>query len=267
MAVNHYENFPVASLLLPRALRSAVALIYRFAREADDFADEGEAQDAERLARLEHYREQIVRIGRGEAPDIPWFAELAAVIERHRLPLAAFLDLLSAFAQDVTKKRYASFEEVLDYCRRSANPVGRLLLHLFDRATPRNCADSDSICSALQLVNFWQDVASDYARGRVYLPRDEMERFGVSERHLAERRCDEAWRALIGFQIARARAMLRAGAPLGRALPGRIGLEIRATVEGGLRILEKIESARCDVFRHRPVLTLHDWPVILWRAL
>jgi phytoene synthase len=267
MAVDHYENFPVASLLLPRRLRPAVELIYRFAREADDFADEGEVADSERLARLEHYGEQIRRIGRGQAPEVAWFEQLAVVIERYRLPLEAFLDLLSAFAQDVTKKRYQSFPEVLDYCRRSANPVGRLLLQLFDRATPDNRACSDSICSALQLVNFWQDIPNDYARGRVYLPQDEMARFGVSERHIAERRCDEPWRALIGFQLARARAMLRAGAPLGRALPGRIGLEIRATIQGGLRILDKIERARCDVFRRRPVLEWYDWPLLLARAL
>lgn len=267
MGTGHYENFPVASLLLPPRFRPPIALIYRFAREADDFADEGDAPGPVRLGQLERFRDQLRKIERGQAPDIPWFSELATAIRQHDLPLGAFSDLLSAFAQDVTKQRYADAAEVLDYCRRSANPVGRLLLRLFQRESDQNLLWSDQICSALQLVNFWQDVAIDYAKNRVYLPQDEMQRHGVTERHIAERRCDEAWRALIRFQIARTRGMLQSGTPLGRALPGRIGLEIRATVQGGLRILEKIESAQCDMFNHRPVLKWHDWPVILARAL
>jgi squalene synthase HpnC len=267
MGTGHYENFPVASLLLPPRFRPPIALIYRFAREADDLADEGDAPGPARLGQLERFRDQLRKIERGQAPDIPWFSELATAIRQHDLPLAAFSDLLSAFAQDVTKQRYADVSEVLDYCRRSANPVGRLLLRLFQRESDQNLLWSDQICSALQLVNFWQDVAIDYAKGRVYLPQDEMRRHGVTERHLVEQRCDDAWRALIRFQIGRARGMLQAGAPLGRALPGRIGLEIRATVQGGLRILEKLEAAGCDVFRSRPVLKWSDWPLILARAL
>jgi len=267
MGINHYENFPVASLLLPPRLRHPVAWIYRFAREADDFADEGDAPERVRLEQLERFREQLRRIERGLPPDIPWFATLAAVIREHRLPVDAFADLLSAFSQDVTKKRYADVAEVFDYCRRSANPVGRLLLHLFRRTSDENMQWSDSICSALQLVNFWQDVAIDYAKNCIYLPQDEMQRYGVTERHIAERRCDDAWRALIQFQIERARRMLQSGAPLGRALPGRIGLEIRATVQGGLRILEKLERVRCDMFYHRPTLAWFDWPLILARSL
>jgi phytoene synthase len=267
MGINHYENFPVASLLLPPRFHHPVALIYRFARDADDFADEGSATDAVRLGWLEHYREQLRKIERGHIPDSNWFTELAGVIHNYRLPVSLFYDLLSAFSQDVTRKRYANFPDVLDYCRRSANPVGRLLLHLFNFATPANFRHSDSICSALQLVNFWQDVEIDFTKGRIYLPQDEMKTHGVNEQHIAERRCDDAWRALIKFQIARARGMLQAGAPLGRALPGRIGLEIRATVQGGLRILEKIERAHCDVFHQRPVLRWYDWPLILARAL
>ena len=267
MGINHYENFPVGSPLLPSQFRHPVAQIYRFAREADDFADEGNAPNAVRLEQLERFRGQLRKIERGHIPDSDSFTALAGVIRNHRLPVSAFYDLLSAFAQDITRKRYADFPEVLDYCRRSANPVGRLLLHLFGRATPENLKRSDSICSALQLVNLWQDVEIDYAKGRVYLPRDEMERHGVTEQHIAERRCDDAWRALIQFQIERARGMLQSGAPLGRALPGRIGLEIRATVQGGLRILEKLERAQCDVFRDRPVLRWFDWPLLLKRAL
>jgi squalene synthase HpnC len=267
MGVNHYENFPVASLLLPSRFRHPVAQIYRFAREADDFADEGDAPDADRLAQLDQFREELRRIERGEPVRIAWFAELATVIREHRLPVALFSDLLSAFSQDVTRKRYRDFPDVLDYCGRSANPVGRLLLHLFDRASDQNLAWSDAICTSLQLINFWQDVELDYAKGRIYLPQDDMVRHGVAELQIAERRVDGAWHALVAFQVERSRAMMLSGAPLGRALPGRIGLEIRATVQGGLRILEKIESARYDVFHHRPVLKWHDWPGILARAL
>jgi len=267
MGTNHYENFPVASLLLPPQYRHPIALIYRFAREADDLADEGDTPAPARLEQLEHYREQLRRIERGSPPEIPWFTALATTIREHDLPLSAFADLLSAFAQDVTRSRYADFAEVLDYCRRSANPVGRLLLQLFRSTSERHLEWSDSICSALQLVNFWQDVAIDYAKGRIYLPQDEMKRYGVTEQQIAARRCDDAWRALIQSQIDRARGMLKAGGPLGRDLPGRIGLEIRATVQGGLRILEKLERARCDMFRHRPTLTWFDWPLVLSRSL
>jgi phytoene synthase len=267
MGVNHYENFPVASLLLPPRFRHPVAQIYRFAREADDFADEGNAPPAQRLARLAEFRAELDRIERGEPPRLPPFEELGRVVREHGLPLGLLRDLLDAFSQDVTKGRYANYAEVLDYCRRSANPIGRLLLHLFKRTGEDHLRWSDAICSALQLINFWQDVAVDYAKDRIYLPQDEMRTYGVTERHVAERRCDQNWMALMQFQVGRARALLRSGAPLGRALPGRIGLEIRATVHGGLRILEKIESARYDVFRQRPVLKWHDWPLLLARAL
>ena len=267
MAVTHYENFPVASLLLPAQFRDPVALIYRFAREADDFADEGSDAPEVRLAKLAGFQSHLVTIGLGITPNDPLFRGIARIVREHELPLQLFDNLLDAFSQDVVTSRYADFSEVLDYCRRSANPVGRLLLHLFGRATPENLAASDSICSALQLVNFWQDVELDYAKGRIYLPQDEMRRYGVTEQHIAEHRCDDGWRALIGFQISRARAMLEGGAPLGRALPGRIGLEIRATVQGGLRILEKLERVQGDMFRHRPVLKWLDWPVVLARAL
>ena len=267
VSIEHYENFPVASLLLPAAERAPVGVIYRFARSADDFADEGELAPAERLARLDAYRTELRGIARGDAPGEPLFAELAQVVRSRGLPLEPLHDLLDAFSQDVLKPRYADFAELREYCRRSANPVGRLLLHLFGAATPENLAQSDAVCSALQLANFWQDVALDYAKGRIYLPQDEMARFGVGEAHLAERRCDSAWRALLGFQVERTRALLRSGAPLGRRLPGRIGLEIRATVQGGLRVLEKLDAVQFDVFRRRPVLKWTDWPLLLWRAL
>lgn len=267
MSVDHYENFPVASLLLPATLREPVSVIYRFARSADDIADEGDLAPQERLARLQAYRDALQGIGAGRSPADLRFGGLARIVRTYDLPLSLFHDLLDAFSQDVTKHRYADFAELLDYSRRSANPVGRLLLHLFDRISDENLRASDAICSALQLANFWQDVAIDYAKGRVYLPQDEMARFGVGDAHIAEARCDDAWRALIAFQIERTRAMLIDGMPLGRRLPGRIGLEIRASVQGGLRILDKLAAVGGDMFRHRPVLRWFDWPIVFGRAL
>ena len=267
MSVGHYENFPVASTLLPAALRRPVALIYRFARSADDFADEGDMPAAERLALLQGYRRELKRIEAGAATEQPLFTELGEIVRQYRLPLPLFHDLLDAFAQDVVKSRYADFAEVMDYCRRSADPVGRLLLHLFDAATAENLSRSDAICSSLQLINFWQDVAIDWRKDRIYLPRDEMQRYGVSEREIGAGEVSPAWKALMRFQVERARALMQSGASLGRALPGRIGLEIRTIVQGGLRILEKIDKVEGDVYHHRPVLKAYDWPLLLFRAL
>ena len=263
----HYENFPVASLLLPRALREPVSVIYRFARSADDFADEGDATPGERLASLAAYREALDRIAANKAPETALFGDIARIVRERSLPLEPFYDLLDAFSQDVVQTRYADFDELLNYCRRSANPVGRLMLHLFGMADSRHLAWSDEICSSLQLINFWQDVAIDWKKDRVYLPADEMAHFGVSEAHIRDARCDTAWRDLLSFQIDRARSMMHAGAPLGRLLPGRMGLEIRISIQGGLAILDKLENANCDMFGHRPVLKWHDWPVLFARAL
>ena len=267
MPVSHYENFPVASLLLPRRLRAPIEVIYRFARSADDIADEGSDTDDVRLARLSVYQRALERIAAGDTPPEPLFADVAGIVREHGLPLQLFADLISAFSQDVTKKRYANFTELLDYCRRSANPVGRLLLHLFKRTSETDLAGSDEVCSALQLINFWQDIEIDFAKGRIYLPQDEMSRYAISERQIAEKRCDDAWRALLAFQVARCREMILRGQPLARSLPGRMGLEIRTTIQGGLRILEKLEQAKYDVFRRRPVLRGLDWPLLLARAV
>jgi squalene synthase HpnC len=267
MPVAHYENFPVASLLLPARLRHPVSVIYRFARSADDFADEGDLAAAARLALLDGYRAELRRLEAGAPPVSPLFRELRDVIAAHGLPLAPFHDLIDAFSQDVTKTRYASFAEVMSYCRRSADPVGRLMLHLYGRSDAANVASSDAICSALQLINFWQDVEIDFLKDRIYLPQDEMARFGVTESQIAARDASGAWWSLMRFQIERARSLLLSGAPLAIRLPGRIGLEIRAVVQGGLRILEKLERVRGDVFRHRPVLGALDWPLIFCRAL
>jgi phytoene synthase len=266
MGVNHYENFPVASVLLPARLRYPVTLIYRFARAADDFADEGDAPPADRLAALAVFGEELRRIERGQSPDDELFRELAPVIREYSLPLDLFHDLLSAFAQDVTQQRYADFSAVLDYSRRSANPVGRLLLALYRAATPQHLQWSDDICSSLQIINFLQDIAIDYAIGRIYMPQDELARFGIAERQIAARETNGEWRAFMRFQIERARAMLWSGAPLGRSLRGRIGLEMRMIIAGGDRVLTKILANDCDVFRRRPVLRSHDWMVMLART-
>lgn len=259
MAVDHYENFPVASILMPRRYRRPVALIYRFAREADDFADEGDLPPTERLALLDGFSRELDRIESSQPPGIAWFANLAGIIHEHGLPLQLFRDLLSAFSQDVVKERYSDYAEVLDYCRRSANPIGRLLLLLYGAATPQNNAWADAICSSLQLINFWQDIAIDYRKKRIYLPQDEMAQYGITESHIANATVNDAWRKFLGFQVNRARQYLHSGAPLGHALNGRLGLEMRMIIAGGNRILTKIENAGCDVFHSRPVLRPHDW--------
>lgn len=267
MPVEHYENFPVASILLPKRLVPAVEAIYAFARTADDIADEGDATPAERLAALGAYETALASIGRGEKQTDPLFDRLAATIVQFALPLQPFHDLLSAFKQDVGTKDYATFPALLDYCRRSANPVGLLMLSLYGAATPANMAQSDAICSSLQLINFLQDVAIDREKQRIYIPLDDMARFGVDAAQLDRAELDARFAALMFFEVDRARALMLSGAPLALRLPGRIGWELRMVVQGGLRILERIERAGFDVFRHRPKLGKLDWLVIMWRAL
>jgi len=267
MSINHYENFPVASLLLPARLRRPIGLIYRFARSADDLADEGNWSDAQRLALLADYHEELRRIEHNEPTRQQMFHEFAPIVREYQLPLPLFHELLSAFEQDVTKKRYADFDEVVDYCRRSANPVGRLLLHLFGKTDVQSRAQSDHICSALQLINFLQDVAIDYEKGRIYLPMDEMQRFGITAAQIAHRDTGGGWSSFVFFQIERCREMLRTGMPLGRTLKGRTGLEIRMTIAGGARILDKIAAVNGDIFNHRPVLRRFDWLRMLGRAV
>jgi squalene synthase HpnC len=259
VAVGHYENFPVASRLVPAHLRPAVVAIYRFARSADDLADEGDATPAERLAALARYRGQLDAIAAGATPAEPLFATLAATVSRHNLKLAPFYDLLSAFSQDVTTTRYATEDLLLDYCARSANPVGRLMLALYRTDSAANVAASDSICTALQLTNFWQDVAIDYAKGRIYLPLEHLARFSVDEDQIAAHRVDERWRALLAFETARTHERFVRGHPLVRQLPWRLARELAAVVAGGERILARIDSVGGDVFRRRPSLNFVDW--------
>ena len=275
MSVGHYENFPVASILSPQRYRRAIALVYHFARGADDLADEGVATSTERLAALAAWKAQLNQAVRGSpdpaGPKPLLFAPLGAMIRENALPVSLFENLIDAFSQDCVKETYATYAEALDYCTRSANPVGRILLHLYGVATPANLQQSDAICSALQLINFWQDVAIDWRKPRVYLPQEDLQRFGITHADLQRFKDGEAltpkWIALMHFQITRARALMLEGAPLARVLKGRIGLELRFVVQGGLRILEKIEAVDYDVFRRRPLLKAWDWVLLLWRAV
>ncbi len=276
MPVDHYENFPVASVLLPARLRKPVEAIYAFARSADDVADEGDAAPVARLARLHDYRLALDATERGDRVTdtslAPMFERLGQAIRSHDLPVQALRDLLDAFSQDVGKTRYADFAELRDYCRRSADPVGRLMLHLYGAATPDNIALSDRICTSLQLINFWQDVAIDWRKRRIYIPQGDMRRFDVTEDDIDAcsrdaRPCDARWRALLAHEVQNARTMMLSGAPLARRLPGRMGWELRLVVHGGLRILERIEAVAYDVFRHRPRLGTTDWALLAWRAV
>ncbi len=270
MSVQHYENFPVASWLCPPALRPAVKAIYWFARTADDLADEGHASALERIAALEAYRYDLQSVARGHAPSPRWqgvFEPLTGVFRRHHLPLPLMEDLLDAFEQDLRQHRYHDRATLLGYCRRSANPIGRLLLHLYGVRDSLALERSDAICSALQLINFWQDLSVDLPRDRLYLPLEDCARYGLGVDQLMNRQDTGATRALIAEQVAWARQLMGQGAPLVHQLPGRAGWELRLVVQGGLRILDKIEAMDHTTLRQRPRLRAWDAPVMLWRAL
>ena len=241
MSVGHYENFPVGSLVLPRRLRRPVHAIYAFARTADDIADEGDLPNEERLRQLDNLRAELDRLAAGHTPH----SELMQRLEREAI---------------------RHFGELVDYARRSANPIGRLLLYLYGHTDPLSLAQSDGICTALQLINFWQDVAVDWQKGRVYLPQEDLEKFGVSEAQIAEGRADAAFQRLMAHQCQRAHKMLKAGSPLGKTLHGRIGFELRLIILGGQSILRKLEENRYNVFTRRPVLGAKDWWLMLKRA-
>ena len=267
VATEHYENFPVASRLLPRQFRQPIAVIYAFARTADDFADEGNYTQAERLKLLDDYEYQLQRLLTGMPGSDPVFIALADVIKRYALPIGLFEDLLSAFRQDVTKQRYENFDEVLDYCQRSANPVGRLLLYLYNEATEEKLLLSDLICTALQLVNFLQDLQQDFdEHNRIYLPQDEMRKYHISEADLQRCNSNTAMQELVQMHVQRTRALLLAGSPLGNKLPGRIGLELRMIVQGGMCVLNKLDNNDGNVFQ-RPRLNKFDYVGIFWNAL
>jgi squalene synthase HpnC len=272
--VSHYENFPVASVLCPPRLRPAIAAIYHFARTADDLADEGDASAAQRLAALAQYRADLLAIAGDQAHSGQWpqvFEPLQRVLQDFQLPLPLLADLLDAFAQDVrytaAQRRYRDDAELLDYCTRSANPVGRLLLHLYGITEALSLTQSDQICSALQLINFWQDISSDVARGRWYPSQQAMAAHGVSDADLQPDSQSDNARQLMAAYAAQARALMQAGAPLACRIPGRAGWELRLVVQGGLRVLDKIEAINFATWRTRPKLTARDVPLMLWRAL
>jgi phytoene synthase len=275
LARQHYENFPVASRLLPRALRPHVAAIYAFARIADDFADEGDRTEAARLALLNDWQRRLhdAAAGRTEhAGDIgsdaaAIFVALGDTMRVCDLDTRLFDDLLSAFRQDVLVKRYDTWRDLLDYCRRSANPVGRLVLTISGYRSEALDRQSDAICTALQLTNFWQDVERDWANGRLYVPRDLWEPAAADEADLSRRRMTPAWQAAIGEGARRTRALFDAGRPLPDNVRGRLAWELRATWAGGVRILDRLEAIGFDVFRQRPVLGWRDLPGIGWAVL
>ncbi len=257
LPVNHPENFPVASWLCPPHLRPAIAALYAFARAADDIADEGDLSALERQRQLQAFRDELFQTDQasGLRPDI--FAPLQHTIQKHRLPVERLNDLLLAFEQDVAASASAATfentEALLSYCKLSANPVGRLLLHLYGVQTPEALQQSDAICSALQLINFWQDLSEDIPRGRFYVPQD------------LQHPCDAA--ALIERLCQQAHDLMRQGAPLVHSVPGRAGWELRLVVQGGLRVLEKVRRLGPRAFQTRPTLGLWDVPLLFWRSL
>lgn len=274
-SVQHYENFPVASFLCPAHLRAPIAAIYHFARTADDIADEGKATPAQRLHDLQAYRQDLTAAcaqNHSFSPRWPQvFGPLQFAIQTHQLPVQALHDLLDAFEQDVEKSRdragYATEADLVDYCRRSANPVGRLLLHLYGVSDPHALRLSDDICTALQLINFWQDPSVDIPRGRYYFTQEDCARFGVLQPDVLAYRQTPSATKLIAACVDSARARMQNGAALVHQVPGRAGWELRLVVQGGLRILDKIQALQYATLITRPTLKWWDVPVMLWRAL
>ncbi|HRY88776.1 MAG TPA: squalene synthase HpnC [Rubrivivax sp.] len=269
-SIEHYENFPVASWACPPALRPAVLAIYRFARTADDLADEGPQPPAARLDALAAYRRALEAAVAGRPPREAWpevFGPLAAALRAEALPPPLLHALLDAFVQDVHNPPYPDRAALLAYCARSADPIGRLLLHLARVGDPLSLQQSDAICSALQLINFWQDLSVDLARHRLYVPAADLARHGLDAAALQPGRDSPASRALVAELCSWAGALMASGAPLALRLPGRFGWELRLVVQGGLRILEKIRAMDHASLSRRPTLKRSDTPVLLWRAL
>jgi squalene synthase HpnC len=270
VSVDHYENFPVASVLCPPRLRPPIVAIYHFARTADDLADEGEATPAARLADLAEYRQALLAATQAGALAPRWqsvFAPLRRQVQAFGLPVDLLHDLLDAFEQDVRNPHYPDRAALLDYCRRSANPIGRLLLHLYGIHDAQALRRSDAICSALQLINFWQDLSVDGPRGRHYVPVADADAHGVSAADLTACRDSPKARQLVCTLNDWATALMREGAPLCLQLPGRGGWELRLVVAGGLRIAERIRRMDHATLASRPALTAWDLPNLLWRAL
>ena len=274
MSVNHYENFPVASWLCPKALRPAITAIYWFARTADDIADEGTASAEQRRADLAAYRQDLLGIFGDHVISPRWaavFGPLRSAVERHHLPQVWLSRLLDAFEQDTYNQAFPDREALLAYCSRSATPVGRLLLHLYGIKDERALRQSDAICTALQLINFWQDLSRDLPRGRHYVADSDLRQFGLSRPALIglchSGSPDPAMQALTADLVEWAQGLMQQGQALVHTLPGRAGWELRLVVLGGLRILEKIATMNFHCIAQRPRLTAWDAPVLAWRAL
>ena len=269
MSVNHYENCPVASVLCPPAIRPAVVAIYHFARTADDLADEGDASAPERLADLAAYRADLAAICADRAPGARWAAVFEPLARRRTqfgLPAPLLHDLLDAFEQDVHNPPYPDRPALLDYCRRSANPIGRLLLHLYGEQDIAALRQADAVCTALQLINFWQDLSVDGPRGRRYVPEVDLQAHGVTHAELAACVDSPRSRAMVRALCHWARTLMLQGAPLALRIPGRAGWELRLVVQGGLRILERIDQMEHASLARRPNLTAADLPLLAWRA-
>jgi len=279
LARAHYENFPVASRLVPPRMRPHVAAVYAYARLADDIADEGDVSVPVRHARLDEWLARLHAASDGRAFDgtscldsrtaaaaPAVFTALGATMRAHALPASLFEDLVSAFRQDITVRRYATWTDLFDYCRRSANPVGRLVLRLSGHADPDLDRASDAVCTALQLTNFWQDLAIDWRKGRLYVPAEEHERAGADPAALDAGRLTTEWQSALRACAARTRALFAAGRAVCDGLTGRLRWELRLTWHGGMRILERLERTGFDVFRARPTLGAADAPLLLWRA-
>lgn len=261
----HYENFPVGSRLIPGDLRPHVCSIYAFARTADDFADEPGLERDERLRRLDGWGRNLDACL--AEPEGPIFTALAETIRSRQIPIGLLHDLLHAFRMDVVTPRHRTFNHLLCYCRYSAAPIGRLILHLFEYRDAERLAYSDVICTALQLANFWQDIAIDFCRGRIYLPQDDMARFGVTEANLSGGQVTSGFRSLLDCQIARTERLFHRGRALPDTVGGRLRYELRLTWLGGMEVLDKIRRNQYDIFHNRPALTKRDTLSLLLRTL
>jgi len=266
LAKSHYENFPVVSLLIPAKFRKDIAIIYWFARTADDYSDEGNISGSERLEKLHAFEERLDSLLKNH-PASHLEAALEQTIITKTLSPENFFNLLKAFKQDVMKTRYADFSEVLDYCSNSANPVGRILLELFDIRDDKAFYYSDRICTALQLTNFIQDTKIDFNKGRIYFPIDEMEKYGVDEKMFELNKISFNLKKLIEFSVTRTQSMLDEGKSLLEFLSGRFKYEIAWTIRGGEKILNKIRGADFDIFTRRPVLTKTDYLKLLIKSI
>ncbi len=266
LAESHYENFPVGSFLLPKEFRGPIRLVYAFARVADDIADEGSDPEEARLRRLDEWEGEFRKAAAGNS-GMPFFRDLHGSIVKYAIPTSLFLDLITAFRMDASGKDYDTFEDLLFYCRHSANPVGRILLHIFNCANTETERLSDYICTALQLANFWQDLSVDIERNRVYIPREDFERFGLRAADMRNGGGNDAIRALIQFQVERTKKFFHDGKPLLRSIDKRFALELRLTYHGGLRIAEKVERLGGNILHQRPVLSQYDWALIALRSL